>query len=187
MAEFMVFDVPVIRFESMLQDASNVCRCTGMHCVVLCLQQLKRSYWPWPWDVAEAESIKLPARSFLGDFGRAGVNSRTVGVMQVEGRPYGDLELALSACERLAAVSGGLKGSWDAARNVRDQGVLLCHLKQFQEAAGLLAGYVRLLEAGGPQGERPAATMSMERELELLRAVMLKLSQETLDAVFAAS
>jgi hypothetical protein len=129
----------------------------------------------------------LPARSFLGDFGRAGVHSRTVGVMQVGGRPYGDLELALAACERLALVGDGLLGSWDVARNIRDQGLLLCHLKRYQEATLLLKEYVALLEAGGPEGSRPATTVSVEQELELLEAVMLKLSQEALEAVFSAS
>jgi hypothetical protein len=33
-----------------------------------------------------SESFMTPARAFLGDFGRAGVGSETVGVMQITGR-----------------------------------------------------------------------------------------------------
>lgn len=51
-----------------------------------CLEYLKRYFWSWEWDVGARESFMTPARAFLGDFGRAGVGSATVGVMQITGR-----------------------------------------------------------------------------------------------------
>lgn len=45
-----------------------------------------RYFWSWEWDVGASESFMTPARAFLGDFGRAGVGSATVGVMQITGR-----------------------------------------------------------------------------------------------------
>lgn len=156
-----------------------------MQCVIACVQQLKRSNWCWPWEPSAVESFETPARSFLGDFGRVGSVSPVVGVMHTGGRPFGDLELALAACQKLAAVESGVdESSRDAARNVRDQGVLLCHLKRYAEAKALLQEYAAALEAGGGDEE---GALPLDEERDLLRALTLRLDHLTLEQAFSAS
>jgi hypothetical protein len=150
---------------------------TGMACVVDCLAQLKRSNWSWAWPIGAPESFDLPAVSFLGKHGRAGVGSAFVGVMQSTGRPFGDLELALLSCERLAAAS---QDEREAARNRRDEGVLLCHLHRYDEAKAALEEYWAWLE-GHPEAGVPS------EEGETVAALLFKLKQLTLEKVYSAS
>ena len=155
-----------------------------MQCVIACIEQLKRSNWCWPWEPAAAECFETPARAFLGEYGRAGSVSPAVGVLHTGGRPFGDLELALAACQKLAAVRPADENCRHAARNVRDQGVLLCHLKRYTEARQMLQAYEA--KAGGREGGEEGA-LSREAEGELLRALMLKLDQHALEQAFSAS
>ena len=124
-----------------MQGDQHVLLCSwgnGRHFVVRCMQQLKRTSWSWDWPVGARDSFVLPAEAFLGEYGRAGMASRAVGVMQPTGRPFGDVELALLQCQRLACV---VDNEREAMRQVRDQGVLLCHLQKYEDAHAALARY----------------------------------------------
>lgn len=61
--------------------------------------------------------------------------------MKCECRPFGDLNLALLAAERLSVLYEQC-GQQDASmRQMRDMGVLLCHLKRFSKAQEALKQY----------------------------------------------
>ena len=77
------------------------------------------------WNTRAPDCFEEPAEAFLGLYGRAGMGSGTVGVMQATGRPFGNLKMALLATERLAVVRGGTQGARDGAREVRDVGTAL--------------------------------------------------------------
>lgn len=84
------------------------------------------------------------ARAALGDAGRVG--SVVAGtVMQPTGRPFGDVERAALATERLMELEGGGAGG-GAARfstlHARDLAVLRFHQGRYAESAELLQGYL---------------------------------------------
>lgn len=147
-----------------------------MACVVACLDQLKRTNWSWAWPVDDPHSFMLPAAAFLGTFGRAGIGSGAVGVMQATGRPFGDLEMALLACQRLAVVSDDPS---ESAKHRRDAGVVLCHLHRYAEAKAELGQYQAWLEHSAEDIE--------EGEVAAVRDLLLKLTQLSLEQVYTAS
>jgi hypothetical protein len=161
--------------------------CSGRQCVVECLSQLKRTNWSWDWGVDASESFTLPAQAFLGSFGRAGRGAGVVGVMQATGRPFGELNLALLACQRLACV---VEKDRDAMRNVRDQGVLLCHLQKHQDAVAAFERYQAWV-AAHPEAVAsdavPDGDLIQPEELELVHGLQVKLAQLTLEACYTSS
>ena len=172
--------------------ATSVCACrwrTGLQCVAECLSQLKRTNWSWDWYTGNPDSFELPAEAFLGSFGRANVGSAVVGVMQATGRPFGDLDLALLDCQRLACVAATER---EQMRNVRDQGVLLCHLQRYPDAQAALERYEQWVAAhpdivAGADAATSAESLIQQRELQLIHDVKLKLAQLSLEAAYSSS
>lgn len=65
-------------------------------------------------------------------------------------RPYGDLQMALLATERLSQVQGGLSGGHSVAKHIRDVGVLLCHLQRYNDATVALKQYQDWMQKVSP-------------------------------------
>ena len=158
-----------------------------MECVAECLQQLKRSNWSWDWPTTAAESFRLPAEAFLGAYGRTGVGTGVVGVLQGTGRPYGDLELALLACQRLACIE---TQDAERMRHVRDQGILLCHLRRYTDAVPALAEYQQWLEGHSAAEQQQGggnAELSRSQELDLVQQAHSKAEKMQLESAYQAS
>lgn len=58
--------------------------------------------------------------------------------------------MALLATERLSQVQGGFSGGQDAARHIRDMGVLLCHLERYSDAKAALQQYQEWMHKVSP-------------------------------------
>ena len=105
--------------------------------VLGCLRRLKRGYWPWAWVPGESSGFLVAAEAALESGDRFN-QAMGFGVMQPEGRPFGNMQLAGLSCEALALLEGG--------HELRDSAVLLCHEKRVREAYEALKACV---EAGG--------------------------------------
>lgn len=100
------------------------------------LETLKRSFWAWDWAPSAPSGFLPAARAALGDSGRVG--SVVAGtVMQPTGRPFGDVERAALATERLMRLDGGA-----SSLHARDLGVLRAHQGRSAEALELLRAYL---------------------------------------------
>eukprot|EP01025_Chloroclados_australasicus_P066317 TRINITY_DN9108_c0_g3_i1.p1 TRINITY_DN9108_c0_g3~~TRINITY_DN9108_c0_g3_i1.p1 ORF type:complete len:397 (-),score=46.52 TRINITY_DN9108_c0_g3_i1:252-1442(-) len=144
--------------------------------IIADIQQLKRSYWPWQWQPDQSHCFFPPAEAFLGEYGRAGTFTSTVGVLQPTGRPFGDLKKAIKATERLKLVYGGIEGGIEGAKQTRDLGILFCHLGDFSGALELLSQYGTWI-----QGE--SSGISAE-EKDIIKQVQVKLKQMILETAF---
>ena len=65
-------------------------------------------------------------------------------------RPFGDLGLSLLATERLAVLYDKFGQEQAAMRQVRDMGVLLCHLQRFSSAQEALQQYEQWVSKNCP-------------------------------------
>eukprot|EP01024_Parvocaulis_polyphysoides_P046805 TRINITY_DN44270_c0_g1_i1.p2 TRINITY_DN44270_c0_g1~~TRINITY_DN44270_c0_g1_i1.p2 ORF type:complete len:396 (-),score=51.10 TRINITY_DN44270_c0_g1_i1:129-1316(-) len=142
------------------------------------VQQLKRSFWPWAWDSNLKYCFFPPAEAFLGEYGRAGTFTKTVGVLQPTGRPFGDLKKAANATERLMIIYGGMEGGILGAREARDMGILLCHLGRFQEALDLLSKYENFIDNFSD------VSLIEDRERGVVKQVVVKLNKTILETAF---
>eukprot|EP00892_Ulva_mutabilis_P010570 jgi/Ulvmu1/7886/UM004_0117.1 len=190
---------PVVRVAGSNNHAdANVKWLSPRESLLACLELLKRCYWSWDWEVDAPESFVIPARSFLGDFGRAGVGAGVVGVMQPTGRPYGDLRMALLATERLSQVQGGFSGGPSVARHIRDMGVLLCHLQRYNDAKVALGQYHDWIHEASP-ADLDATLKNLEQvnggggvaiskeEAELVDQLLQKATQLSLENTYDSS
>ena len=108
--------------------------CTPKMSIQMQLRALKRSFWPWTWDDRRDTGIELALRSAVfGSEDRMQTAVKGVGIIQPTGRPFGDLEMAIRATERLALVA--------EPENIRDYGVLLYHSQRYKEAYEQLQKY----------------------------------------------
>ena len=133
----------------------------------------------------------LPAQAFLGTFGRANVGSAVVGVMQATGRPFGDLELALLSTQRLACVAATTR---ERMRNVRDQGILLCHLQRHASATAALESYEdwvaqhpELVEGCEGAEEACGEKLISQEEMSLVHDVKVKVAHMSLESAYSSS
>eukprot|EP01023_Acetabularia_acetabulum_P060063 TRINITY_DN721_c0_g1_i1.p2 TRINITY_DN721_c0_g1~~TRINITY_DN721_c0_g1_i1.p2 ORF type:complete len:415 (+),score=61.85 TRINITY_DN721_c0_g1_i1:63-1247(+) len=142
------------------------------------VQSLKRSFWPWPWESTRKYCFFAPAEAFLGEYGRAGTFTKTVGVLQPTGRPFGDLKKAANATERLMIIYGGLDGGILGARETRDMGILLCHLGRYKEALELLGSYEIFID------NFLDVSQIEDRERGVVKQVVVKLNKTILESAF---
>eukprot|EP01026_Neomeris_dumetosa_P012863 TRINITY_DN14470_c0_g1_i3.p2 TRINITY_DN14470_c0_g1~~TRINITY_DN14470_c0_g1_i3.p2 ORF type:complete len:199 (-),score=10.90 TRINITY_DN14470_c0_g1_i3:149-745(-) len=142
------------------------------------VQQLKRSYWPWQWQYDEEYCFFPPAEAFLGEYGRAGTFTQTVGVLQPTGRPFGDLKKACNTTERLMIIHQGIQGGSKGAKEMRDLGILSCHLGKFQTALELMTSYDEWL------AKTDQATLGNPHERDVVKSVVVKLQQLLLEQTY---
>jgi len=142
------------------------------------LDQLKRSFWSWDWPLGAASGFDTCARSLLGEGGRAGRVSAAVGVMQAQGRPFGDVTLALLATERMVLVTKAIEAdSWAHQLQARDYGAQLLHVGRTQEGLRLLSDYQAWLAKDGRSdgiiimpGTKPSTTPGTLRHVPMTAA-----------------
>lgn len=102
--------------------------------VYMLLDSLKKFFWPWDWP-SSSESGFLPAAEAAVSNSRVGTAAAGTGIIQPSGRPFGDLERALLSTERL--VDCGV-----SSMQLKDKGVLLYHLKRYEESYQAFQEYV---------------------------------------------
>ena len=95
-----------------------------------CLRRLKRGYWPWAWVPGESSGFLVAAEAAVNTGDRFN-QAMGFGVMQPEGRPFGNMQLASLTCETLAELQGGHES--------RDWAALLAHEKRARDAYDALA------------------------------------------------
>lgn len=108
--------------------------CTPKMSIQMQLRALKRAFWPWTWDDRRDTGIELALKAAVfGNEDRMQTAVKGVGIIQPTGRPFGDLEMAIRATERLALVA--------EPENIRDYGILLYHSQRYKEAYEQLQKY----------------------------------------------
>jgi len=120
--------------------------------ILMLLDTLKRSFWPWEWPVAAKSGFLPAAEAAVGNAGRIGTANSTTGVLQASGRPFGDLNRSLLACERLVLLHA-------SSFHMRDTGILLYHLQRFEEAYGVLRTYQQRTEDSSSSSEKEEITV----------------------------
>lgn len=114
------------------------------------LDSLKRFYWGWAWPLGAQSGFEACARSLLGESGRAGLVNAAVGVMQPQGRPFGNVELSVLATERAAQVTALIDADgWEFATHLRDLGALNVHIGKQSIGLAQLECYKSWLEGEG--------------------------------------
>ena len=110
--------------------------CTPKMSVQMQLRALKRSFWPWTWDDFRDTGIELALKAAVfRSQDRMNTAIKGVGIIQPSGRPFGDLEMAIRATERLALIA--------EPENIRDYGVLLYHAERYKESCEQLQKYFK--------------------------------------------
>jgi hypothetical protein len=108
--------------------------CTPKMSIQMQLRALKRAFWPWTWDDRRDTGIELALKAAVfGSQDRMQTAIKGVGIIQPTGRPFGDLEMAIRATERLALIAD--------EENIRDYAVLLYHSKRYKESYEQLQKY----------------------------------------------
>uniref|UniRef100_A0A7S1X0T8 Protein SirB1 N-terminal domain-containing protein n=1 Tax=Tetraselmis chuii TaxID=63592 RepID=A0A7S1X0T8_9CHLO len=108
--------------------------------VLMVLDALKRSFWPWEWAPGAKSGFLPAAEAALGSSGRIGTADSTTGVLQAQGRPFGDLSRTMVALERLVLLKA-------PPMHLRDSGIVLYHLKRYEEAYHCLKKYKDILDS----------------------------------------
>jgi hypothetical protein len=107
-------------------------------------------------------------------------------------RPFGDLNLALLATERLAVLYDCLGHKEVATRQVRDMGLLLCHLKQYSSAQEALKQYEDWIRQSDPadmestiqsmqKAKQGGPVMVSKEEADIVAQVLVKAAREALE------
>jgi len=140
--------------------------------VIMVLDSLKRSFWPWEWAPGAKSGFLPAAEAALGTAGRIGTADSTTGVLQASGRPFGDLGRSLVALERLVLLNG-------PSLHLRDSGIVLYHLKRYEESYYCLKKYKAILEASTDLEEtQEVAAVQTKASLEGIRTQLETIAVE---------
>jgi hypothetical protein len=162
--------------------------------LVATLESLTRAFWAWEWRPEEPSGFLRAARAAAGASGRIGqVMGGTV--MQETGRPFGDLERAQLALERLVELARP-----EVTSATRDLAVLLAHRGRRDEALSMLRAYLAsdagreaaAMTAELPQGVAPSLAGAVSQavaefaRMELLAAdaLLIELERQRLEQTF---
>lgn len=108
------------------EPVAGLAHATPAYVVKDCLRNLKMGFWPWEWSPTDSYGFVNAAQAALGQDGRFGQN-RGGTFVPAKGRPFGDVQRALNATERLVLIGGD-------PMEQRDYAVLLLHVGREAEA-----------------------------------------------------